>query len=74
MNIKEKYNTLSVKTRAAIKTAAIMIVAFGVPSLIVTMPQIMFPVVLVALITGATYAIYGLVLIDMEYNERHKNE
>ena len=74
MNIKEKYNTLSVKTRAAIKTVAIMTVAFGVPSLIVTMPQIMFPVVGVALITVATYAIYGLVLSDMEYNERHKNE
>lgn len=72
MNIKEKYNTLSVKTRAAIKTAAIMIVAFGAPSLIVAMPQIMLPILFFSLIAGATYAIYAVVLSDMKYEEKYK--
>jgi hypothetical protein len=72
MNIKEKYNTLSVKTRAAIKTAAIMTVAFGVPSLTVTIPQFMLPILFFSLIVGATYAIYALVLSDMKYEEKHK--
>lgn len=72
MNIKEKYNTLSVKTRAAIKTAVIMTVAFGVPSLTVTIPQFMLPILFFSLIVGATYAIYALVLSDMKYEEKYK--
>ena len=72
MNIKEKYNTLSVKTRAAIKTAVIMTVAFGVPSLTVAIPQFMLPILFFSLIVGATYAIYALVLSDMKYEEKYK--
>jgi len=72
MNIKEKYNTLSAKTRAAIKTAAIMTFTFGVPTVIVAIPQIMLPVAAFALLAGATWAIYNLVLDDIKYNDRYK--
>jgi glucose uptake protein GlcU len=72
MNIKEKYNTLSAKTRAAIKTAAIMTFTFGVPTVIVAIPQIMLPILFFSLIAGATWAIYNLVLDDIKYNDRYK--
>jgi hypothetical protein len=72
MNIKEKYNTLSAKTRAAIKTAAIMTFAFVVPTVFVAIPQIMLPVGAFTLLAGATWAIYNLVLSDIKYNDRHK--
>ncbi len=72
MNIKEKYNTLSAKARAAIKTAVIMTVTCGVPAVIVAIPQIMLPVAAFALLAGATWAIYNLVLDDIKYNDRYK--
>ena len=72
MNIKEKYNTLSAKTRAAILTAAIMTFTFGVPAVTVAIPQIMLPILFFSLIAGATWAIYNIALSEIKYNDRHK--
>lgn len=72
MNIKEKYNTSSAETKAAIWTAAIMIAVLGVVSLFVFTPQLMFLVILVALIAGVTYIVYMYVLSDIKYDERQK--
>ena len=74
MNIKEKYNTSSAETKAAILTMAIMLIPFVVTALIFVIPWIMVPVASVALITGAVYIVYGCVLSIMECNERHKDE
>jgi hypothetical protein len=49
-----------------------MTFTFGVPTVIVAIPQIMLPVAAFAILAGATWAVYNLVLSNIKYNDRYK--
>lgn len=72
MSIKEKYNTLSIQKRAAIKTAIIFFCIFAVLSFVISYPWIVFPILLLGILSLVVYTMYRVILSNMEYKEKYR--
>ena len=72
MKLKEKYDELSIKHRAVIRTVMFILGVIAVPTFAVLVPGIFFPAVMLSALGFLCYCVYKLNLNILETRERFK--